>query len=154
MRSYAQNTTVSLSTTQEQIKALLRKHGGDEFVIGESKTEGAIVFTLDNLRIRMALPMPDLHDFDLDGRGSLRSDNAKEIAREKEVKRLWRAMMLAIKSKLVIVENKISTMEREFLAHVVMGNGQTIGDFVVPKIPELTLHNGQPQQKLLANLGA
>jgi hypothetical protein len=42
-----------------------------------------------------------------------------------------------IKAKLEAVESRISTVEEEFLAHSVLPDGRTYGDFAVPQIDEV-----------------
>ena len=46
----------------------------------------------------------------------------------------WRALALCIKAKLEAVECGITSFEEEFLAHVVMPNGQTFGKLALAQI--------------------
>lgn len=47
-----------------------------------------------------------------------------------------RCLLLAIRAKLEAVETGISTIESEFMAFVVMPNGQTIGERLTPMLTE------------------
>jgi hypothetical protein len=46
----------------------------------------------------------------------------------------WRCLALVIKAKLEAVESGITTFEDEFLAHIMMPDGQTVGQHVRPNI--------------------
>jgi hypothetical protein len=48
----------------------------------------------------------------------------------------WRALVLAIKAKLEAVEAGITTFETEFLAHIVLPDGRTVGEHAIPKLEE------------------
>jgi len=41
---------------------------------------------------------------------------------------------LAIKAKLECVEAGITTLEQEFMAHILLPNGSTVGEVVLPEI--------------------
>lgn len=43
-------------------------------------------------------------------------------------------MALVIKAKLEAVEAGIAAFEEEFLAHIVLPNGSTVGQFMMPQI--------------------
>jgi hypothetical protein len=53
-----------------------------------------------------------------------------EVARRQR----WRALALAIKAKLEAVESGIATFEEEFMAYIVLPDGQTVGEFLSPQI--------------------
>ncbi len=60
-----------------------------------------------------------------------RKRDAEQIEREQ-----WRALLLLVKAKLEFVAGGLSTAEREFLAHVVLPNGSTVGDELAPHLAE------------------
>lgn len=66
--------------------------------------------------------------------GTLRSQTQQEEIYEQAVKQRWRALALVIKAKLEAVEAGITIFEDEFLAHIVLPNGQTAGEYMVPQI--------------------
>lgn len=49
----------------------------------------------------------------------------------------WRAFALVIKAKLEAVESGITTIEEEFLSHVVTPSGQTFGEWAVPQLRDM-----------------
>jgi hypothetical protein len=52
------------------------------------------------------------------------------------VRQRWRALALVIKAKLEAVEAGITIFEEEFLAHIVLPDGRTAGEYMVPQIEE------------------
>jgi hypothetical protein len=46
----------------------------------------------------------------------------------------WRALALVIKAKLEAVESGITTFEEEFLAHIVLPDGTTLGQWAAPRL--------------------
>lgn len=41
---------------------------------------------------------------------------------------------MVIKAKVVAVEDNISTIEAEFMTHIVLPNGQTVGEWAGPQL--------------------
>lgn len=134
MRPYAADTTVPISRSKVAIEDLLRQHGATEFASGWDPTHDRMQFRLFDRTIRFVLPRPDPKKFRLDKRGFLRPQTAIQKAIEQADRQRWRALYLVIRAKLEAVEAGISIFEQEFLAYVVMGDGLTIGDVLVPRI--------------------
>jgi hypothetical protein len=81
--------------------------------------------------------MPDKQEFRKTPSGRTRNNEwAVEQAWEQVGRQRWRALALAIKAKLEAVQSGITTFEEEFMAHVVMPNGQNLGVWIVPQIAE------------------
>jgi len=64
------------------------------------------------------------------------------IAAERQ---LWRALSLVIKAKMEACESNITDFEREFLAHIVMPDGKTVGEHVIPVMEQAYLSGHTPQ---------
>jgi len=56
---------------------------------------------------------------------------------EQACRQRWRALALAIKAKLEAVESGITGFEEEFLSHIIMADGKTIGEHIVPQVAQL-----------------
>lgn len=56
-----------------------------------------------------------------------RSDDAAEKAWEQATRQRWRALHLVVKAKLEAVESGITVFDDEFLAHIVLPDGGTVG---------------------------
>ena len=99
--------------------------------------------------VRFVVPLPDRNarEFVFHSRGR-RTQEAARKAWEQAVHQRWRALALVIKAKLEAVETQISEFEQEFMASIVMPDGQTVADHVLPCIAEAYETGTMP--KLLA----
>jgi hypothetical protein len=131
MSRYASDTSVSSEKSRYEIETTLRRYGASSFMCGSSPTRAVIAFEANNRRVKFELPMPDPKSRDFThtpGRGQLRAPAQQQEAYEQGVRQKWRALALCVKAKLEAVESGITTFEAEFLAHIVLPNGQTVGD--------------------------
>lgn len=128
---YARNTTVSCEKSKTEIEKILKRYGATHFSY-TTMPEGAVVqFVNSGKRIRFLVPMPGMPQ-DQNEYGY-----PTKIRRwEKSQRQKWRALTLIIKAKLEAVESGICTFEEEFLAHIILPNGQTAGQHMLPKIEE------------------
>ena len=62
----------------------------------------------------------------------------------------WRALALVVKAKLEAVDAGITVFEEEFLAHIVLPDGRTVGQFTLPQVESAYLTGKMP--KLLPGL--
>jgi hypothetical protein len=83
------------------------------------------------------LPIPDIKEFKITSQGYERSERAAEDAWSQEVRRRWRALALAIKAKLEVVESGIAQFEEEFLSYLVLPGGETFGQKTIPHLTEI-----------------
>ena len=140
---YAEKTTVSDERTRGEIEMLVRRHGATEFMTGWSKSGRAIVgFRCSDRLVRFEMPRPREDDERFSfgarrvgGRRVSASERTEQKIQE-EMRRRWRALLLVIKAKLEAVETEITTFEQEFLAHIVLPGGQTVGEQVTKHIAE------------------
>jgi hypothetical protein len=116
------------------------------------------LFELNSRRIRFDLPLPDraADEFVYRFWGGERKNEQLSIDKqhklwEQACRQRWRALLLAIKAKLEAVESGITSFEKEFLAHIVMADGKTIGQHIVPQVQKLCDVGGLP--KLLPGRG-
>ncbi len=141
MSPYAENTSVSVASSKAEIESILLRYDADEFVAGWQKKGIAMVsFGMGGRSVRFILPLPkrDDHEFThTPGRDTERSPSKALAAYEKACRQRWRALTLVIKAKLEAVETGITTFEEEFLAHIVMANGSTIGERLIPQLDQV-----------------
>lgn len=123
---YAEKTSVPIDRSQAEIKKILLKYGGTSFAFAESRTDSMLMFEIQGRRIVFRLPMPNPP-----------SNNATQASvktYEQLCRSKWRALVLAIKAKLECVSSGITTIEQEFMAHIMLPNGKTVSDVVLPEI--------------------
>lgn len=120
-RRYAQDTKVEVGASQAELKLLLRKAGAAQMLTGDDADRNMILlgFTLSGRQYRIKASTD---------RPSRRCDS-EQLERE-----AWRAMVLIVKAKLEVVAMGHGTVEEEFLSNLVLPNGATVGDDVLPKI--------------------
>lgn len=131
---FASGTTVEPEKSQAEISSLLRKYGADGFGYGWEAGRAVIQFRAHDRHVRFMLTLPtDPRQFARVGNRT-RTPAQQKSALEAEVRRLWRCLLLAIKAKLEVVESGIATFEEEFLSHIVLPSGETVGQHVQPAI--------------------
>lgn len=140
--AYAEGTTVSPERSKAEIETLLRKYGADQFASGWGSDSAFIGFRCKDRLVRFVLPFPvKTEERFLRHKsrstwqaGALRSPASAREAWEQEIRRRWRALALCIKGKLEAVETGITTFETEFAMHIVLPDGKSVGDHVLPAI--------------------
>lgn len=137
MGQYAEKTSVPADRSRAEIERTLTRYGADGFAYGWEGTIAVIAFRAHNRRIQFRLPLPDRDDpaFTQHSQG-YRTEAAARSAYEQAVRQRWRAMALVIKAKLEAVETGIVDFESEFLAHILLPDGQTTGDWLLPQVAQ------------------
>jgi len=136
MSRYAERTEVPSDRSRAEIERTLRRYGAAAFAYGWDHQAATIMFEIAHRRVLFRLPMPDAThpDFTLTPTGKVRTPSAAEQAYEQAVRQRWRALALVIKAKLEAVAAGITTVEDEFLAHIVLPDGRTVGQHTRPAI--------------------
>lgn len=139
-RRFAQETEVPVEKSRAEIERLLQKNGATSFMTGSNSFGAMVAFEMHGRRIVFHLPAPKRDDQAVThfrrGGGSLakRSPDAAQRVWEQAYRSRWRALNLSVKAKLEAVAIGITTFEDEFLAHIVMPDGMSVGEHVRPRI--------------------
>lgn len=139
--SYAADTSTSVEKTRAELESTLQRFGADAFGYMTEGSNAMIQFRVKGKYVRFILPLP--------GRDEKRFTDTTRYDRpvkrkpeqalkewEQACRSAWRALFLAVKAKLVAVETQIASFEAEFLAYVVLPNGRTAGEEMIPLIEE------------------
>lgn len=115
-RGFAVNTKVPASQTLTEIQDVLKRYGATHF--GYATVPGAVRVGFESMgrRLRFSVPVPDEKK---DARGH---------------RQRYRALLLAIKSKLESVASGIETFDEAFMAQVVLPDGRTMSEYATPQI--------------------
>jgi hypothetical protein len=135
--TYANRTEVTSDKTRAEIERTLIRYGAHEFAYAWTDREARIAFGLSDRRILFRLPLPGRNErrfTHTPGKGLQRTPAAAEAEYDQAVRQRWRALLLIIKAKLEAVEAGITTVEAEFLAHILLPDGTTVGEQVMPRI--------------------
>lgn len=136
MTKYAKGTSVSVENSRAEIERTLYRYGVKSKSFVDTSGKSAVTFQASGLFVRFTIELPEERDFALTPTKKMRADTERRRAWEQACREKWRALALAIKAKLEIVDSNISSFEREFLAHIVAPDGTTIGDHIVPRIAD------------------
>ena len=149
MRRYAQSTAVPIDRSKAEIERTLMRFGASHFLYGFGDNRAMLVFQFKGKRLRFNLQMPDRKDFSTSPTGRRRkSTTVIDKAWEQAGRQAWRALALSIKAKLVAVTDGISIFEDEFLAWMVMPDGKTVSEHVLPQV-ESIYQSGKMTKALL-----
>lgn len=154
--SFARNSTVPPERSRVEIESTLRRYGADQFGTMEDQAHGkvSVGFTIGHLRIRVDAPMPksDSEEFTTTDTGRERSESAAYKSYEQAIRSRWRSLLLAIKAKLEACECGISTIDVEFMPFVVMPDGKTLSEHMLPVLAQMA-DSGKMPKLLTANAG-
>lgn len=132
-KRYAEGTKVAVHVSRGELEQLLRRHGAATIltVSDHGKERGFVQFA-------MAKRMFKLHvDY------AVRQGRAKDVdQREREA---WRLLALGVKAKLEFIRMGESTAEVEFLANVMLPDGTTVEEHVLPELERMYITGAMPK---------
>lgn len=142
---YALGTTVDSAKSRAEIEMTLRRYGADGFLYGYEGSRALLRFRAHDRYVSFTLDIPQATEkrFERNGNGYVDTAGRKRAAAAEE-RRLWRCLLLAIKSKLEVVESGIATFEEEFLAHITLPDGTKVGDWMKPQLHEVYASGAMP----------
>jgi hypothetical protein len=121
MARYAATTRVPVDRTRSEIEQVLTRYGADQFISGWERGRAMLGFRIKNRQVRFELTLPV-------------PDPRRQTKIDQETRQRWRALLLVIKAKLEAVASDITTLEQEFLAHIVLPDNSTVGSRLIPQI--------------------
>lgn len=140
--AYAESTSVPVEKSRAEIERLLQRHKCVKFMAGvDNESHRATVqFQAHSRIIRFEIALPNDADpkYRKIKNSYLQRNDAgvKKLVAQEERSR-WRALLLVIKAKLEAVESNIATFEEEFMAHIVLPNDKTVGQWVLPEVARI-----------------
>jgi hypothetical protein len=152
MARYASNTKVSSEKSRNEIERTLQRYGASGFGFWIENDSALVQFQIEKLKIAFKLPMPDRksEEFTMSSHENdwQRKPLAAETAHrrwEQACRQRWRALALVIKAKLEAIDSGISTFEEEFMAHIMLPDGVTVGEKLVPGLTALKKTGDMPK---------
>ena len=155
-RRYAENTHVSVERSQSEIVRILRNAGVVEqgFATNEQRGESMVVFTLENRQARLSVKIPSIDELTRQAEAEpprgwnhwsvpARLDYLR-TKQSRLAQQRWRVLVIAVKTKLELIADGHSTFEREFLADLLLPNGKTVVEAVLPLIEDAYKTGRQP----------
>src|SRR5262245_22578803 len=131
---FARGTVVAVEKSRVEIERMILRYGATSTAFMSAPGRAMIAFEAKGRHILFELPLPLITEkrFEKDGRGTERTPQQRLVAWEQSCRERWRALALVIKAKLEAVESGITSFEDEFMAHIVMPDGQTVGTHLRP----------------------
>lgn len=132
--TFASTTTVTVERSKAELDALLAKHGAQQraMIVDDEKGRAAVSFVLGGAHYRLEIPLPSPPV--APRWGEITPKMTRDFEQSKRTR--WRAVILVVKAKLEFVAMGVSTVEREFLADLVLPSGDTMHVAFAAKIRE------------------
>lgn len=137
---YAEATTVPVERTKVKIERLLQKHGATQRGVMHDDEAGVarLLFVLAGRKVRLEVPIPRRDDRKYTHAGESRwaaplPKSRGDRLHDQACRTRWRVLLLFLKAKLEAVSLPplgmgISTVDREFLADLVLPSGGTVAE--------------------------
>lgn len=140
MRRYAEDTKVPVNRSRDELERTLTRFGADQFAYGREGRNHVIGFRVKGRYVRIDLEVPRA-----ERPRDTYSASIENAADPQEERRMWRSLVLVVKAKLEAVNSGISTVEAEFLNHIVLPDGKTVGQWIRPQLTEVYQQGTMPQ---------
>ncbi|UUL76170.1 hypothetical protein NG819_19925 [Pseudarthrobacter sp. Fe7] len=141
---YTRGDSYSSEASRKHIRQALEDYGATDITFGQRGGMGAVAFKGDGRQFRIVMQLQQS-----EGALAVRGDIADSRLHEANAKGLerinrksWHTLASAIDAKLGAAAAGISTLESEFLAHVVLPGNHTVLDQLEPVI-ESAYRSGQ-----------
>lgn len=136
---YAEDTKVPVSRSQEEIRRVILKYKGGDIATAEFDQMSVVSFKAQNRRLKFVIQNPKIGV--PNNRGKVLTKSAQV---EKEQRRLWRCLLLLIKSNFEAVESGIVIFEDAFLPFIMLPSGKTVAEEIGPQIEQSYATNSMP----------
>ena len=124
---YAKGTSVTVDRSRAAISKALRDYGATGVMEGWDGDKAFVAFLHGKYQVRIVIQIPD---------------------NERRTRERYRVLLLLIKARFEMIATGSRTFEEEFLADIVMPNGQTVSEGALPTIRQ-AIEEGRMPQKLL-----
>lgn len=141
---YAAETKVPVEGSRRELEQVLARYGATAFSYGYDQDQAVVMFAAHDRHVRFVMLIPPVSEWAYTATGQARSPASRDAAREKALRQRWRALVLVVKAKLEAVESGLVSFEQEFLAHVVLPDGSTVGQWATPQLEEVYATGSMP----------
>jgi hypothetical protein len=133
---YNPGGSISCGASREHIERALLNYGATDVHFGQLENRSVIAFRGEGRQFRLVLSLPEPAGTPPIPRDTAEGNKpeARAKIRERASRRLWHALALAIDAKLGAAADGTTTLESEFLAHVVLPGNRTVLDDLQPII--------------------
>lgn len=119
---YAKDTKVPVDRSRGEIEHVLRKYGCTAFAFGwQIGAEAMIQFEYRGRNVKLTIAAT---------KGAF-----GQAARERAERQRWRVLVLLVKAQIEAVENGLWSFEEAFLPWMLLGDGSTVAQKMLPQLP-------------------
>lgn len=154
MTRYAEGTNVSVDRSKAELEKLLQKYGATRFVSGWDQQQLMVGFEMNHRQVKLLVPIPSKDDPAIKYTPSGAYQRSERgIAQEWQgaIRQRWRALVLIVKAKLEAVAEGITTFDEEFLGNLMLQDGRTVAEVVLPHLADLP--NALPARSVPTDTG-
>jgi hypothetical protein len=134
--TYAKGTSVSVSSSQQEIGRVLTRYEIDTYRFGQEPGWAVLEFFMAGFPVRIGVPIPPAPTEDKVYNGRTGRWVQTRPKWEQDVKERWRGLVLLLKANLEAVEMGLVSVEQAFMPFLVLKDGRTLGDVALPTIRE------------------
>lgn len=133
-----ENTEVSISKSQDQIRQMVYAHRGTGLMlVSKPPQEGFEAFiTIEAMAYHIRV-MATCKNVSRDRYGITRSDKITANAKAKEERRVWRVLFHHLKAMFEAADSGVIDIRNVVMPYVVLRDGRTLADHVQPRMKEL-----------------
>lgn len=151
---FAQGTGVSVDRSIAQIRQLVIRFGADKFALATGRRSATVAFSYKGRPVKFDLALPDQEDtrFQTTPTGRpRRAADAPMRAWEMACREKWRSLHLLLKALFVAIEDGLIDFDRAFMHDIVMPDGRTVGQKLLPVVQDAITRGDVNTQLLLTN---
>lgn len=132
-RRFAEGTEVPAERSRAELEKLFTQAGATDYGSGRSPERAWVMLRLGGRTVRLGFAMPTPAAFARHG-GRSRTPREQQALCDAELRRRWRVLVLLAKAKLEVIASGDSTVEREFLADLVLPDNTTVAELLRPQL--------------------
>lgn len=133
--AYAKGTKVPVGSSRAELEKVLERYGADVFSYGQDGDHAIVAFRAHGRHVKFDLTLPTVEDFKWGGQFyNHRLTRSAADQRDQRVRELWRSLVLVVKAKLEAVESGIEAFDTAFLPYLMLPDGSTAGEWMLPQI--------------------
>lgn len=115
-RRYAEDTSVPVGRSQQQIRDMLKRIDADGFLFGDADGRVMVQFRTHGRVARIVQPLPD--------------------DRPQTERMIWRHILLLVTARVTEIQNEMLTFDEAFMPHLMLPDGSTFRDTALPAISQ------------------
>lgn len=126
MNAYAAGTTVSVDRSRLEVERLLRRYGAARVGAAWEPTAVRLDFELGGRVVRLVVPMPQEAEVTREHKNLSAAAVTRRLGQAERER--WRTLCLLLKAKLESCRLGLTSLETEFLPHLVLDDDRTVAE--------------------------